>query len=323
MKNVIPLKKHRDENAQIEKEAAQWLTKFDQHKPKRAEFVAFMTWYRANPRHQEVYDAMAETWDMATVATAPLIEKPKVAQRYSAITAVAASLLLVLATTLVMTNTPVLEQRAFATAQTERSTSTLSDGSVVNLDSGSKLSTDFSINERDLMLHQGQAFFDVSHDKSRPFIVSTRYGSVRAVGTAFSVDIHDGILKVLVTEGRVEIDGAGSQQAKVMVDAGHAAALRDNQTVVTAVSTADQNAQLAWREGRLEYTGEPLSAVMQDIARYHDITVVFAAPELQDVTIGGAFSATNMEGLMASLHHGFNIAHHYDEQGHLILSKAD
>src|SRR3546814_6360827 len=63
----------------------------------------------------------------------------------------------------------------------------LADGSVVELDEGSELSTDFNKSRRELKLERGRARFEVAHE-GRPFIVLAGGGSVTARGTVFDVD---------------------------------------------------------------------------------------------------------------------------------------
>jgi transmembrane sensor len=87
----------------------------------------------------------------------------------------------------------------------ERRSITLADGSTVDLNARSKLRVEFSKNERRVLLLEGQALFQVSKDKYRPFIVSSGNATVRAVGTQFDVNRKASGTTVTVLEGRVAV----------------------------------------------------------------------------------------------------------------------
>lgn len=114
------------------------------------------------------------------------------------------------------------------TAIGERSTFTLSDGSVVALNTNSELVVDFSEGRRDVRLSRGEANFEVAKNPDRPFVVHAGDGVVWAVGTAFSVrysatagELDSAAVDVVVTEGAVKVftDIANASDAKLTVDA--------------------------------------------------------------------------------------------------------
>ena len=116
----------------------------------------------------------------------------------------------------------------YVTAIGERSTFTLSDGSVVTLNTNSELAVDFSEGRRDIRLRRGEASFDVAKNPNRPFVVHAGDGIVWAVGTAFSVrysSAESGLdrpaVDVVVTEGTVKVftDIVKVSDAKLTVDA--------------------------------------------------------------------------------------------------------
>jgi transmembrane sensor len=87
----------------------------------------------------------------------------------------------------------------------ERRSITLADGSTVNLNARSRLRIEFSRSERRVELIEGQALFQVSKDKNRPFVVSSGDARVRAVGTQFDVYRKATGTTVTVLEGRVAV----------------------------------------------------------------------------------------------------------------------
>jgi len=93
----------------------------------------------------------------------------------------------------------------YATEIGERRSITLDDGSTVNLNARSRLRIEFAKKERRVELLDGQALFQVTKDKNRPFIVSSGDATVRAVGTQFDVYRRTSGTTVTVIEGRVAV----------------------------------------------------------------------------------------------------------------------
>jgi transmembrane sensor len=94
---------------------------------------------------------------------------------------------------------------SYATDIGERRSITLADGSTVDLNARSRLRIEFTQGERRVLLLEGQALFQVSKDKNRPFIVSSGNATVRAVGTQFDVNRKATGTTVTVLEGRVAV----------------------------------------------------------------------------------------------------------------------
>jgi transmembrane sensor len=105
----------------------------------------------------------------------------------------------------------------YATDLGEQRSIQFADGSTVELNSRSKLRVNYSKQERDVELIEGQALFHVAHDASRPFIVAVGVTRVRAVGTQFDVYKKSNSTVVTVVEGRVAVystpQGLGSGSA--------------------------------------------------------------------------------------------------------------
>jgi len=115
----------------------------------------------------------------------------------------------------------------------ERRSITLPDGSTVDLNARSKLRIEFTEEERRVLLLDGQALFQVTKDKNRPFIVASAQATVRAVGTQFDVNRRPNGTTVTVLEGRVAVYSTarseaitGSAEAQTAVSAPNATSPR-------------------------------------------------------------------------------------------------
>ncbi len=166
----------------------------------------------------------------------------------------------------------------------------LPDGSIVELRDGAKIAVNLSPSLRQIELQLGEAHFQVAKDAGRPFIVKAGGIEVRAVGTAFSVQLGSRAVEVLVTEGRVALDTPAERPASAShalpastsekteplaskrraspldglnIDAGNRVVVEVTpQTmiapIVLAVSIDEVAERLAWRNPRLEFSGTPL-----------------------------------------------------------------
>ena len=186
----------------------------------------------------------------------------------------------------------------------------LSDGSTVTLNTNSLVHVAYRAKERRVTLDRGEAFFEVSKDRSRPFVVEIGGGQVTAVGTQFSVRKDGNETRVLVTEGRVRIDrtdfrsGSGSAE----VDAGSEAQLEQNSVRVDQPDSSRVEQHLSWRTGYLTFHDTPLPDAIAEFNRYHNRKIVMDDPTLAALRIGGRFRTTDAEAFLWLLQSGFPIS---------------
>lgn len=190
----------------------------------------------------------------------------------------------------------------YVTALGERRVVRLADGSVVTLDSGTRLEARLKPDSRRLWLRQGQARFDVAHDVTRPFQVEAGNRTVVATGTSFNVEVLGPKVLVTLIEGRVTVfraqtsspagrrAGPSTEAAvpllpgqRLVADAAAAASAR--------VETTDVDRATAWETGKLVFDDEPLASVAARVSRYTDRPVVVADRAAGDLRVSGVFSA--------------------------------
>jgi len=161
---------------------------------------------------------------------------------------------------------------------------------------------------------RGEAYFEVVHDKTRPFTVYANNYVVRDIGTAFNIHLSKaGLVEVGVTRGSVEVTPAngghvsGAVKSLGVLAAGHQIVLGQKVERAEAVSSADMGRKLAWRQGALIYTGQPLGEVLADVSRYSDIKIELADPALENLPVGGAFRTDQIEAIFAALENNFGV----------------
>ena len=181
----------------------------------------------------------------------------------------------------------------------------LADGSVVNLNTDSRIKVHYSAARRTIHLDRGEALFDVARDAARPFVVQAGDTEVKAVGTSFSVQrLADAPVQVLVREGVVEVDrGQGQGGGAVRLNAnmravapiatGFAAPAPIRATIVAPVEV---ERAVAWREGRIAFEGETLSEAVKDFQRYSDTRIVIDDPSIAREEVTGLFEANDPVG---------------------------
>lgn len=187
----------------------------------------------------------------------------------------------------------------FHTQWGERRDFTLEDGSRISLNTHSALSVEFSPKQRLVQLLEGEAFFQVTHDPARPFVVATSHSRVQVTGTAFDVYTHDERMTVTVLEGRVRVYPDRAEDKGIELTAGLQAS-GDTQGLGPVLRVDTQQA-VAWREGLLVFELQPLAAVIDELNRYYPGKLMIADPRIRDRTISGAFHLTRPWDILAAI----------------------
>jgi transmembrane sensor len=175
----------------------------------------------------------------------------------------------------------------------------LEDGTVLTLNTNSRVAVNYSPERRDIRLVQGEVLFDVAKNKKRPFIVEAEGTQVRAVGTSFTVKlIPDEPLQVLVREGVVEIKRPEvPTTALIRVVAGTRAVAPPGEPIAAKpVAAAEVDRELVWRVGRIAFRGETLREAAQMFARYSDTKIVIDDPNVASRTVAGLFVSNDPIG---------------------------
>jgi len=169
----------------------------------------------------------------------------------------------------------------------------LADGSTATVNTNSKVAVQFAPKLRSIRLAEGEAWFRVAPDKSRPFVVEAGDVRVRAVGTAFSVRRRNGSADVLVTEGVVETWVVGKESQRVRIAAGSKAFVSPDAGEITPTPASQEiDRTLAWRLGELALNGESLSYAVDELNRYNSKKLVIDDADLGREPLVGYFRAT-------------------------------
>jgi transmembrane sensor len=173
---------------------------------------------------------------------------------------------------------------------------TLADGSHVVLSPGGRLTTRFKARARDVSLDAGDAFFEVAHDKTRPFEVATSGRTLTVLGTRFNV-AGGGRLTVSLVEGSLRVSQPGA--ASVL--------LRPGQRYVGAAGVGGDakagnvKADAAWTNGRVVLADVSLSEAAERLSRASGRKVALTDPALARLRLSGSLDIGRMDDVGAAL----------------------
>jgi len=193
----------------------------------------------------------------------------------------------------------------YHTARGEQRSVQLADGSVVTLNTSSTIEVSLHKDRRIVRLLEGEALFEVAHDKARPFDVQSGSAVIRAVGTQFNVRERVDGVTVSVLEGRVRVNTVAKSEST------HAPATPDTRYVSAAEQVVVKGSTVGipkhidnvapitgWLQRRLVFDHEPLGAIAQELNRYNHTQIHIADATLYHQEITGVFRANDPDAFL-------------------------
>lgn len=196
----------------------------------------------------------------------------------------------------------------YHTSTGEQRTITLADGGELVLNTDSHVDINYSKTQREVILHGGEILLTTVKDiAERPFFVRTRHGSIRALGTRFSVRDDDQQTRVDVYEHAVEIQPTAAPHSSSRVDAGQR--LEFTQRQVHTLKPVPANSD-AWRQQLLIVSDWPLAQFLAELSRYRPgrLSCEHTAAELR---ISGAFHLKDTSAVLDNLANTLPVQIHY------------
>lgn len=192
----------------------------------------------------------------------------------------------------------------------------LADGTKVWLNAASSLSYPTDLSERaqrKVTLH-GEAYFEVTKDEHRPFVVETTFQQVTVLGTHFNVYAYEeeGITKTTLLEGAVEVSLKASDKdflagsktedtSSKLLQPNEQSTLISGERVIK-VGEVDGEEAVAWQRGYFMFGNESLESVMNKLSRWYDVDIIFNDPALrQEVVYGSVSRSEKASGVLKKL----------------------
>jgi len=353
----MPSEQHpRSTNADVEQQAAAWLTRRDRGLTS-AEQDEYLQWLREDSRHAPTFAQCERTlrrlmqlrlWQPAHSAepNPDLFAPPRIWFSRSASFMLATAAVLVIGMVAWWGIMPKSQSHrpVSRTVLITNECKTLPDGSVVELKEGSTVSTEYTLAERRVHLTGGTALFTVAKNPAWPFVVEADGVTVRAVGTAFAVQLKKTGVEVLVTEGKVSlgqlvVSASGSssndpsdivnprpEPSHPIVSAGERAtvarALGGITPIVVQVTPEEIKEELSWQKPQLQFYETPLVDALREFNRHNKRQLVLGEDSLAAIPIGGSFRVDNIEGFARLLEVTLGLQVEQQGADTIVLSRA-
>lgn len=299
---------HRGEDRRPLEEAADWFTRLKQASVSEATIEEFFEW-RRTPANDAAYTEVEARWRQADrVRNDPeLVRLTEAALRRDTVRMKLQRLLrrpslyLTLATLVVIGGLAVLvaqfRPQSFQTDVGVQQIVRLDDGSLLRLNTDSKVEVRLGRKERHVRLLRGEGFFEVAHDALRPFIVESGATQVRALGTKFDVRRNGVDTQVTLVEGRVRVSRSRRPEAWTLAP--------NQQITVNGVARGPRPADAAettsWTTGRLRFRETPLASAVAEVNRYSRIKISLEADHLDAVRVNGVFETGDTQAFVSAV----------------------
>ncbi|MHA7111656.1 FecR family protein [Sunxiuqinia elliptica] len=202
----------------------------------------------------------------------------------------------------------------------------LSDGTVVLLNAGSKLvfPAKFSEKNREVTL-DGQGFFEVEKDKTRPFIVKTSSIDIKVLGTVFDVSAYqdEDLATTILVEGKVEVSQknrlVGNKEYILSPGQGCFYSAEMRESIVRQVNV---HKYISWKDGVYQFENMTLLDLVRQVKKYYNKSIQIEGEELELVKMSGKlFLSDDFQDVMIFLSKTVEGSYEQKDENHYIIRK--
>lgn len=292
--------------------ALDWFGRLREAEEDPAVLAEFRRWLDQDPRHESEFRDLEAIWGstafLRAVKSLPPShsDDPAPAFRRSThrwsprVAAAAVAAVAVLAICAWQSPKLMLRWRAdYMTVAGDRSTVMLPDGSTMILNTDTGVDVDFQDGRRDIVLLQGEAWFDVQHDPAHPFRVSGGFGQAVVKSTTFAVRRRPDRDEIVLETGRVDVSCLCDSAEQIRLQPGEAVTVTDAGPLAALPANPDR--LLAWREGRIVFEDVRLGDVADELARYYGGSILVVSDRIGDLVVTGHYRLDNIEGAIRTL----------------------
>ncbi len=205
-----------------------------------------------------------------------------------------------------------------------KSTIFLKDGSIVYLNAVSKITfpEKFTDSVRRIALI-GEAYFEVTRDEKKPFIVRAGEIDIEVLGTSFNVNAYPGnqIIKVSLNSGYVRVAPSPGESTTMAVNlkSGESVSYLQKQKQFTKVSAFDHDLDLGWKDGKLVFRNADLSSVITKLEQWYNVDFHIVNKPYFQWNYNGEFKNQVLRDVLESM--SFSQNFDYTIQGNQITIK--
>lgn len=292
-------------------------------------------WLIADPKHEALFSQLRKTWllvekqkinssvdtDLEWIAlqikmgtslsdteaqpkVLPLIpNRNNKVLAFPKIWKIAATVIILLAASFLLYFILSKHQDVVVTAQVTNIVHVLPDGSVVSLHAGSQITypETFNSKTRKVVL-KGEAYFEVTPDKTKPFVVASGDARVEVLGTKFNVNTKkaSGTMEVVLTSGKVSVYYNENPNENVLLNPGEKAVFIAEQKQIRKSANTDPN-YIAWKTRVLEFDSETLAEVVNTLQNVYQTKINLVNPQLSECRVTASFKDQSLESVLQVL----------------------
>ncbi len=297
-------------------DAAHWFARMQSGEVTEQDRKAFEAWRSADPEHDRQYRNLDYIWQvtlklpeqrlrsmMMTPDTAGKPPHHDTSRRRFGLGLAGACAMAVIGGVAIMAggSQQQPDTLTLSTQKGERRQARLPDGSMMFLNTDTVAVMRFYENQRQIELQHGEAFFEVSTDVTRPFIVDAGLGRVTVTGTRFNVRRDAHAMHVSVASGSVRVQtGQWWKPQKHHLTAGQQTHIGSDQRP-GSVRHTNVDDVVAWMRGKVVFNNAPLAYVIDEMNRYLDMPARLEAPQLAQLHVSGIFSVDDPHAMINAL----------------------
>lgn len=173
---------------------------------------------------------------------------------------------------------------------------------ILNANSTISYQSDFGREDRKVSL-EGEAFFEITPDKLRPFKVMTNDVVTTALGTAFNAYSRNNVIKVALTEGKIKVekpDETGSLNS-VVINPGKMVSSTGSGDLGLSITDFDIAKVTVWKEGRIRFKSKPLKYVLRDLENWYGVSIETQGQVDTNRKVSGLFDNESLENILNGL----------------------
>ncbi len=202
---------------------------------------------------------------------------------------------------------------------------TLEDGSVVKLNSGSELrypSSFAGLNKRQVYL-KGEAFFDITKNPKKPFVVKTDKMFTQVYGTVFNVSAYedDDEIEVVLVEGSVGVGGEHDFSAETLKMIKPSQKVTNSKALENSyhIEDVDVIPYISWTKGIVAFQNERMSGIIKKLERQFNVEIINENDRLGELRFTGMFDKEGIDLILKTIQTHTNFT--YSKEGKIITIK--
>ncbi len=201
----------------------------------------------------------------------------------------------------------------------------LSDSTTVWLNSESKLRFPENFNvvsDNRTVFLEGEAFFDVTHNEKKPFIVKTSSINVNVLGTKFNVSSYtnESVVHTTLVQGSVSVDQKDNLQNSILISPNQQAQFNKNSDILSS-QIVNTDHYTAWLQKRIVFRNMPFKDIIEKIERVYDVEIINQNKSLNLEHFTGEFDKDKIETIFKALSTSINFNYEINEKQITIKNK--